>query len=94
MDWAKIPDVQTYREQLLQAGFTHVIGYSHEDYFDNTKRTKVGPELYNIDRFNELNAQLLFRYTNKLYENTFQMPNSRTLPSKKIKKTFVLYDLI
>lgn len=94
VDWAKIPDVQTYREQLLQAGFTHVIGYSHEDYFDNTKRTKVGPELYNIDRFNELNAQLLFRYTNKLYENTFQMPNSRTLPSKKIKKTFVLYDLI
>jgi hypothetical protein len=94
LDWARIPDVQTYRKQLMQAGFTHVIGYSHEVYFDNTKRTTVDLKIDNIVRFNELNAQLLTRYTNKLYENIFSIPNSRTLPSKKIKKTFVLYELI
>ena len=94
MDWAKIPDVQTYREQLLQAGFTHVIGYTHEAYLDNTKRTKLDIELVNIIRFNELNAQLLSHYTNKLYENTVSAPNSRTFSSKNIKKTFVLYELI
>jgi 4-amino-4-deoxy-L-arabinose transferase-like glycosyltransferase len=92
VDWARIPDVSAYRNQLRAAGFTHVIGSAYD--VDRTKEAtieEIGRE--NIDRFNELNRELILRFTKKLYESTRLVPDGRTAPIETKGKTFVLYEL-
>ena len=93
VDWANIPDVNAYRNQLKNAGFTHVIG-PHSEGASHIKPVDDESGRENILKFHKLNGELIRLYSRKVFENTRLIPRSRTASLGTKSKSFVLYELI